>query len=651
MKSIRLSLLLCFLILLGLGLGAVSFLTYQNTQQVLQAKEDIQRTFLIAVYDKNCAEEQHKLDDALLNQARALAMYTRPKFEWGGQMRSRLAVAPLLTVLSSNLDVRGALIAPLWVIPDKGGPNPYLESFRRLPFVEIQFHAEDLPRYADGRVNQYFQINTEGGTTWRFQLLSEQPSVPALMTGSIAPGASAWGLCFASVGSALITGSTNHPLPFDYDLFKAMPLHEHHYEDLELEPGLKVRRLVFKTPVAGVRIVFGQPFPRMTPPPSSRPTEPKSTGPNRNRRWPDSPPPSQERPTLAILIQCAAETTQRDVALAGLKTDLDSDLARLREDSKAALAGLRNRLLLIAIGTFAATLLGGFWLVRLGLSPLQRLSEAVSRVSVKDFRLPLEETRMPSELRPIVERLTQTLDLLKRAFAREKQAAADISHELRTPLAALLTTIEVGLRKPRKAEDYRELLSDCHVTGKQMTQLVERLLILARLDAGADTLRPRLVDVAELTEQCTTMVRPLAEARGLSLKLHRNGSAEFKTDPDKFREVVTNLLHNAIEYNRPDGSVEVELAEQQGQVQLEVRDTGIGIAPAAREQIFERFFRADPSRQADGLHAGLGLAIVKGYVDLMGGQIRVDSTEGQGSVFRLQFPVQQDERVKAVNGR
>jgi signal transduction histidine kinase len=251
---------------------------------------------------------------------------------------------------------------------------------------------------------------------------------------------------------------------------------------------------------------------------------------------------------------------------------------------------------------------------------------------------------MPSELRPIVERLTQTLDLLKRAFAREKQAAADISHELRTPLAALLTTIDVALRKNRSAEEYREMLSDCRATGKQITQLVERLLILARLDAGADTLRPRLVDVAELTEQCTTMVRPLAEARGLTLKLHRNGPAEFKTDPDKFREVVTNLLHNAIEYNRPDGSVEVALEEQPGKLQLEVRDTGIGIAPAAREQIFERFYRADPSRAAEGLHAGLGLAIVKGYVDLMGGQIRVDSAEGQGSVFRLQFPLQPEER-------
>jgi two-component system heavy metal sensor histidine kinase CusS len=112
----------------------------------------------------------------------------------------------------------------------------------------------------------------------------------------------------------------------------------------------------------------------------------------------------------------------------------------------------------------------------------------------------------------------------------------------------------------------------------------------------------------------------------------------LRTDPDKLREILTNLLHNAIEYNRPEGSIELALERENGHVLLEVKDTGIGIAPEAREHIFERFYRADPSRQADGLHAGIGLAIVKGYVDLMGGTISVESTEGQGTTFRVELP-------------
>jgi signal transduction histidine kinase len=122
--------------------------------------------------------------------------------------------------------------------------------------------------------------------------------------------------------------------------------------------------------------------------------------------------------------------------------------------------------------------------------------------------------------------------------------------------------------------------------------------------------------------------------------MERNGPVMLHTDPDKLREVLTNLLHNAIEYNRPEGSIELALGRENGHVLVEVRDTGIGIAPEAREHIFERFYRADPSRQSDGLHAGLGLAIVKGYIDLMGGRISVQSSEGQGTIFRLELPAQ-----------
>ena len=109
--------------------------------------------------------------------------------------------------------------------------------------------------------------------------------------------------------------------------------------------------------------------------------------------------------------------------------------------------------------------------------------------------------------------------------------------------------------------------------------------------------------------------------------------------PDKLREVLNNLLHNAIQYNRPDGRIDLVVARQGERVQLEVRDTGIGIAPESRDLIFERFYRADSSRTGDGMNAGLGLAIVKEYVELMGGHISVESAPGQGSTFAFTLPV------------
>jgi signal transduction histidine kinase len=413
------------------------------------------------------------------------------------------------------------------------------------------------------------------------------------------------------------------------------------YDEPMLEPDMRVRRVVLKASSVDAAFFGGR-----RRPPVRRETSRAQRG----------------RPGPTIYVHCAAELDKRDAAFAAFAQQRDDDLAKVAEETRDSLRDLRHWLWGISLAVFAATAAGTYGLVRLGLSPLRRLSYAVSQVSAKDFRLPLDGRPLPLELRPIAKRLTSTLDLLKRAFAREKQAAADISHELRTPLAALMTTTEFALRKPRSVEHYRELLSDIHASAQQMHQIVERLLTLARLDAGVDRLRLQTVDVAGLAQQCAAVIRPLAEARGLKLTVKSpqgadatplaggDGASErscvsapsaclVQADPDKLREIVTNLLHNAIQYNRPGGSVDLRVARENGTLEVEVQDTGIGIAPEAREMIFERFYRVDPSRGGDDLHAGLGLAIVKEYIDLMGGSIGVESTPGQGSTFRVLLPV------------
>jgi heavy metal sensor kinase len=573
MKSIRLSLLLYFLALLAVALGAVSALAYQYTQDILKAKVEARAQLSRKQYDEDAKREMHRFDRMLGENAGRLILQARAQY--------------------------GA----------------------KLPVNDFEFH-EDFSNSADlnssGKpITLFFQINSESGKVWRSASMEDRF------------------------------------FEFDPEAFNNMPPRRRSGpddperrlpgpDDTELKPGLAVRLLRLRVPLGW----HPPPGPgrgatsldRPPPPPSQAGRISSAPRSKLGSRGSAASQEARERPGPVLYIQFAAQKAPLDEKLAELHQNLDNELTKLREESRATLASLRSRLLLIGLLAFAGTVAGGVWLVRLGLSPLRRLSEAVSQVSAKDFRLPFDEPRLPHELRPIVERLTDTLDLLKRTFAREKQAAADISHELRTPLAALLTTTEVALRKPRSAEEYRELLEDCHATGQQMSQLIERLLALARLDAGVDTLRPREVDASSLAEQCATLVRPLVSARGLTLHVERNGPVLLHTDPDKLREVLTNLLHNAIEYNRPNGSIELALERQNGHVLLEVRDTGIGIAPEAREHIFERFYRADPSRQADGLHAGLGLAIVKGYIDLMGGKISVESTEGQGTTFRLELP-------------
>jgi heavy metal sensor kinase len=588
MRSIRLSLVVYFLVLLAVALGAASMLAYENADSLLRRATSDHRKDLEKTYLAECKKETEKFDEALKQRCSYLGGQAARQYF---NRRWRLIAMFPLSYLTPSAD-GSPLLLPFWL--SEFGRNRLIDVMStfatEFQYVEPPEHEDVLQGYANGQVVEYFQISTEKGH-WRSRSMIDH----------------------------------SFSFEFNAERFHAMPADSPQLDDVKMpsgeDPAPDLRRVTLRYPIAPR--FFG--------------------GPRRGGRQADRPPPPPDAgrfgPVFYIQVQCAADTHYRDEALAKLERDFESDVATFDQESRGHLRALGSRLLLICLTTFAATIVGGVLLVRIGLAPLRRLSVAVSQVSEKDFRLPIDESQLPLELRPISERLTQTLDELKRAFAREKQAAADISHELRTPLAALLTTIEVGLKKPRSPEEYREMLEDCHATGTQMSHLVERLLTLARLDAGVDTLRSRQVDVAALAEQCAEMVRPLAKAHGLSLTMHRNGPITVHTDPDKLREVLNNLLHNAVEYNRPDGSIDLSVDRSGDSLWLEVRDTGIGITPSAREHIFERFYRVDPSRQATGLHAGLGLAIVKDYVDLLGGVISVESTEGKGSTFRIELPV------------
>jgi heavy metal sensor kinase len=584
MKSIRLSLLLYFAVLLAAALGAVSVLVYRTAEQSLQDRQQSVEELLKARYEERRRLEGEKLDEALLAEARHLADLV--KLQVPAQLPRGTALYAL-GLLTASVGPDAHCISPLWVaeaIPGK--PDDVASHVRALAFTP---HLKELvvPADRDDQGTHYWQIDLPNGERWR------SPSM----------GASAF--------------------PFDPHALPGQRL-DWKLDDTALQPGQPLRRVTLK--VAGFRVFFERtPKGPRGPKAAKAATDEKAAGPRSPQRW-------------TLHIQLAQPTAERDAAVAGFQEQLDAERAGKAAEAQAGLLDLGARLAGISLLTFAATLVGGLWLVWLGLRPLHRLTEAVSHISEKDFRLPLPPAPLPEELRPIAGRLRQTLDQLKAAFAREKQAAADISHELRTPLAALLTTLDVALRKPRAPEEYRRVLAECRAAGQQMTELVEKLLALARLEAGAAHVRPRQVDAVELAEQCGALVRPLAEARGLALEVRHDGPATLTTDPEKLREVLTNLLHNAIAYNRPQGRVELTVGRDNGRLDLLVTDTGVGIPEEARAHIFERFYRADPARQADGAHAGIGLAIVKGYVDLLGGTVRVDSTVGKGSTFTVSLP-------------
>ncbi len=588
MKSIRLSLILFIMILQGFALVAVLGLLYRTTSQTLAEKDEIHLRSLRSENAARCEALSESLNDEIYTRATEISALAQSR--WG---QTEAEMYAWWAGQSAACPVGGLFHSLTWIsLNPEGNVAPHFTS---RAFVRIQSAAESvIRREKESQNSDYFQVYDERGE-------------------------------FVKRSSTLSQEDFVLPVHVRVRLQSFRPEHD----DAVLKNGTRVRRVTVKMPVTSVQraatrlMLDGRDAIRV---PFAGKLSPAANG-DRTFAVP------------SFFLQYARDVSLLEESLVSFQKEFEWAVARHRAQSAETLNSLRLLVAGVGLALFGITAAGAYWLTNIGLAPLKRLSEAVSRVSPKDFRLPHDPKPKPQELRPIYNRLTQTLGQLERAFAREKQSTADISHELRTPLTALLTTIEVGLRRPRTPEQYAELLQECHGIGGQLTQLVERLLALARIDACADTVRAQEIDVTSLAAQCVALVKPLAEARDISLRLHADGPVRLTTDENKLREVITNLLHNAVEYNKPRGRIDLSVERNNGHLQLHVRDTGIGISPKALGQIFERFYRVDESRHADSLHAGLGLSIVKSYLEILGGSIKVESTEGEGSTFSVELPV------------
>lgn len=233
----------------------------------------------------------------------------------------------------------------------------------------------------------------------------------------------------------------------------------------------------------------------------------------------------------------------------------------------------------------------------------------------------------------------RTLQPLEEAMARQQRFAAAASHELRTPLTVLQGSMEVALLRRRTPEEYEQVLRDAVAEVQQMAELVSDLLALVRAERAADALQLVGRDLSDIAREAVEDVRPLATGKGQSLQLALEGPLPVRVDAVKLRQVIANLLDNAVTYT-PDGGAVRLLAYRDGaQAALEVHDTGPGIAPRHLPHLFEPFYRADASRDRAGGHLGLGLAMAAWIVQAHGGRLSVESHLGAGTTFRLSLPL------------
>lgn len=310
------------------------------------------------------------------------------------------------------------------------------------------------------------------------------------------------------------------------------------------------------------------------------------------------------------------------------------------QEIEEALERFRWMLLLSMPLLLSIATLGGYWISGRALSPVDKVTDAARTISIENLaaRLPVPDTG--DEL----ERLSRTFnDLLARlqgSIERMTQFTADASHELRAPTTLIRTTAEMALRRRRSVDEYQHALGQVLTESERMSHLVDSLLLLARADSGSNGSGTLRFDLTESVNEACEEGRTLAASRDIELTCSiSTAPMQIAGDPQFVRRLFLILIDNAIKYTPAGGRVHVELHREHQFAVGVIRDTGIGIAEHELPHIFDRFWRADKVRSREAGGAGLGLSIAQWIAKGCGGEIRVESKLGSGSVFTVSLPL------------
>jgi heavy metal sensor kinase len=303
---------------------------------------------------------------------------------------------------------------------------------------------------------------------------------------------------------------------------------------------------------------------------------------------------------------------------------------------------LRQVLLMLAIGlpiAVTVAVIGGFVLVRRALKPVDNLSQKAAAITQHNLSERLPVVRTGDELERLSLSLNVMISRLEDAINSSKQFVADASHELRTPLAVLRGELENLAQDIELKPQTRETLGSALEEVDRLAEIVEGLLALSRLDTGETREQWVKFDLAELVTTTADQMSLLAEDKNITVACDSATRVMIEGDQARLKQVVVNLLDNAIKYTPNGGRIELKIAREDGDAVLDIADDGIGIPAEALPHVFKRFFRVDSSRSREQGGAGLGLSIVKSICDAHGARVEVSSTLGQGSLFRIRQPL------------
>jgi signal transduction histidine kinase len=303
---------------------------------------------------------------------------------------------------------------------------------------------------------------------------------------------------------------------------------------------------------------------------------------------------------------------------------------------------LRSLLLVLLLSTPVILILsamGGYFLMSRPLRPVVVLTEQAERVGRKELGERLAIIPTGDELERLSLALNRMIERLEAALAHNHRFSADASHELRTPLTIIRGELESLIQMPSLPLPVMEGIGSALEESNRMAKIVHSLMAISRLDCGGEQIELVPVSLTVVVRETLEQMGLLAEEKRISLRFEAGLAAYIAGDPMRLKQIAVNLVDNAIKYTPVGGNVSVSVHEEDAKAVFRVSDTGIGIPPAALPLVFDRFYRTDEARSRESGGTGLGLSIVKAICSAHGGAAYVESIEGKGSIFRVEFPL------------
>ncbi|MGV7930447.1 MAG: sensor histidine kinase [Spirochaetota bacterium] len=299
------------------------------------------------------------------------------------------------------------------------------------------------------------------------------------------------------------------------------------------------------------------------------------------------------------------------------------------------------RSLLVGPLLLAIISLAGYVFVRRSLHPVREIVKIARRITAEDLSLRLRPTSGRDAVAELIDTLNDMIARLERSFTQAKQFTDDVSHELRTPLTIMKGEIEVAMRQARSGDEYRSTLGSVLEEVEKLERIVADLLFLSRMDAGRINPRFKRIDLDGVLLETCEETGLLAREKSIAMQFGAFVPVVVNGDEGLLKRLFFNILANAVQHTAPGGEVTIsciEAPDSPGTALVAISDNGPGIPAESITRIFDRFYRVDTSRSHATGGVGLGLAIVRKVIELHGGEIRVESEPGKGTVFFIYLP-------------